>query len=362
VGNAVKFTERGFVKIAATWETNLEDRRRVHLIFEVSDSGVGIPPQRQSVIFEPFVQADAARDAERQGTGLGLSIVKRLTEAMGGTVGVESTVGRGSTFRVHFPDVEISAKLPISDRQADDKDVNFDDFLPARILVVDDNATNRDLIAGMFSRSQHTLFFAENGREAVDMMVREKPEIVFMDVRMPSMDGREALLEIRQRQGFEVLPVIALTASSLLDEENVMRRTFSGYIRKPFGRRQIYDELIHYLPKQGSIIAPESAPANGTALPDAPPVAPLGPAEATRLHRDLQRLLKDRWPNVRDSLAIGETTAFAREVSAIAAGDPALEEYGRDLERYAQTFSLIELERKVDQFPKLVEAATQSKS
>jgi len=353
VGNAVKFTEHGFVKLAATWEKKATDRSHIHLFFEVSDSGVGIPPERRSRIFEPFVQADTRRDAERQGTGLGLSIVKRLTDAMGGTVGVESTVGRGSVFRVHFPEVEVSAKLPVSDLVPTDKDVNFDDFQPSRVLVVDDNPTNRDLIAGMFAASHHQLIFASDGQEAVTVATREKPDVVLMDIRMPSMGGRDALAAIRARAGLEVLPVIAVTASSLLDTENEMRREFSGYVRKPFGRRQIYDELVHFLPK--------FQPGAGTEPKAATPVpvefSAVTVDDPDRLRRDLQRLLVERWPAVRDSLAIGETTAFAREVMAIAAGHPLLESYGRDLEQFAQNFSLADLEHQVQAFPAVVDEA-----
>jgi signal transduction histidine kinase len=354
VGNAVKFTDRGFVKLAATWEKKATDRSHIHLFFEVSDSGHGIPPERRNHIFEPFVQGDTRRDAERQGTGLGLSIVKRLTDAMGGSVGVESTVALGSVFRVHFPEVEVSAKLPVSDLQPTDKDVNFDDFRPSRLLVVDDNSINRDLIAGMFAATHHSLIFASDGREAVAAAVREKPDLVLMDIRMPEMDGRGALAEIRTRPGLEVLPVIAVTASSLLEMEGEMRRYFSGYIRKPFGRRQIYDELVHFLPK----FQPSSAPAPAQDGPA--PAATVKIEDPARLRRDLQRLLADHWPAVKDSLAIGETTAFAQEVSALSPGHPILEAYGRDLEKYAQTFSLLELERQLQDFPAIVDQTLHS--
>jgi signal transduction histidine kinase len=356
VGNAVKFTNQGFVKLAVTWEKKATDRSHIHLFFEVSDSGVGIPPEQRNHVFEPFVQSDTRRDIERQGTGLGLSIVKRLTDAMGGTVGVESTVGRGSLFRVHFPEVEVSAKLPVSDLQPTDKNVNFDDFRPSRLLVVDDNPTNRDLIAGMFAATNHRLVFASNGREAISAAVSEKPDLIFMDIRMPDMDGRGALAEIRKRPELEVLPVIAVTASTLLEMEGEMRRAFSGYIRKPFGRRQIYDELVQFLPKfePGSLPELPPAPRESTA-----PMA-VEIADPARLRRDLQRLLDERWPAVKDHLAIGETTAFAKEVSALSAGHPMLEAYGRDLEKYAQTFSLVELERQVQSFPTLVAETLQS--
>src|SRR5262249_51814594 len=103
-------------------------------------------------------------------------------------------------------------------------------------------------IAGMFRGSHHRLMFSDNGKDAVAKAESLKPDVIFLDLRMPGMDGREVLAKIRETAGLELLPIIATTASSLLDEENHLKERFSGYVRKPFSKHQLFDELAQFLP------------------------------------------------------------------------------------------------------------------
>ncbi len=249
VGNAVKFTDKGSVEVRVTWEKQ-ENHSHVTLVIEVQDTGVGIPQDRLDAIFKPFVQAGAHREKEKQGTGLGLAIVKRLTEIMGGTVTVASVPEQGSAFHLRFPNVPISTRLPASAKPAPAGEVDFNELRPATLLVVDDNETNCQLIAGMFAGSHHRLIFGSSGEEAVAKARELKPDILLLDVRMPGMDGDEALAEIRKTPGLEFLPVIAVTASSLANEENAQKERFSGYVRKPFSKRELFEELADFLPRQ----------------------------------------------------------------------------------------------------------------
>ena len=214
VGNAVKFTDKGGVEVRVTWEKQ-QTSSHITLVIEVQDTGVGIPQDRLDAIFKPFVQAGAHREKEKQGTGLGLSIVKRLTEIMGGTVTVASVMEQGSAFHLRFPNVPISARLPASEKSSPTGEVDFNELRPATLLVVDDNDTNCELIAGMFAGSHHRLVFGSSGEEAVAKARELKPDVLLLDVRMPGMDGDEALAEIRKMPGLEFLPVIAVTASNL---------------------------------------------------------------------------------------------------------------------------------------------------
>ena len=248
VGNAVKFTDKGGVEVRVTWEKQ-QTSSHITLVIEVQDTGVGIPQDKLDAIFKPFVQAGAHREKEKQGTGLGLSIVKRLTEIMGGTVTVASVMEQGSAFHLRFPNVPISARLPASEKSSPAGEVNFNELRPATLLVVDDNETNCELIAGMFAGSHHRLFFGSSGEEAVAKARELKPDILLLDVRMPGMDGDEALAEIRKTPGLEFLPVIAVTASNLMDQENSLKERFSGYVRKPFSKRELFDELADFLPR-----------------------------------------------------------------------------------------------------------------
>ena len=224
IGNAVKFTDKGGIEVRVTWEKQ-QPSSQVTLVIEIQDTGVGIPQDKLDTIFKPFVQAGAHREKEKQGTGLGLSIVKRLTEIMGGNVTVASVMEQGSAFHLRFPDVPISARLPASEKSSSAGEVNFNELRAATLLVVDDNETNCQLIAGMFAGSHHHLVFGSSGEEAVAKARELKPDILLLDVRMPGMGGHEALAEIRKTPGLEFLPIIAITASNLMSEENLLERT-----------------------------------------------------------------------------------------------------------------------------------------
>ena len=144
LSNAIKFTERGCVKTRVSWESQ-EDGRSGTLLIDVEDTGIGIPAEELEEVFKPFVQAESRQTAEKEGTGIGLTIVKRLTELMGGSLTVESTVGQGTVFHLRFANVPVSGRLPVGDHAEPGGAVDFNDFAPATLLVVDDNPTNRAL-------------------------------------------------------------------------------------------------------------------------------------------------------------------------------------------------------------------------
>lgn len=215
VGNAVKFTDQGNIYVRIQWEKQ-KTSSHITLLLEVQDTGVSIPPDKLEVIFKPLVQAGQHVDKEKAGTGLGLSIVKRLTELMGGTVAAASVPGKGSAFSLRFPDVPISARLQVTERLEVTTDTDFNQLRPATILVVDDNETNCQLVAGIFAGTHHKVAFCSNGGAALTQTRALKPDLILLNVRMPGMDGPETFAELRKIPGFELTPIIAATASSLL--------------------------------------------------------------------------------------------------------------------------------------------------
>jgi CheY-like chemotaxis protein/anti-sigma regulatory factor (Ser/Thr protein kinase) len=345
VGNAVKFTDQGRIDIKLSWERE-ERSSHINLLIEVSDTGVGIPEERLAVIFQPFVQAESHRAKERQGSGLGLSIVKRLTEAMDGTISVASVVGQGSSFRLRFKNVPISARLAASDQDEDGVAVDFNELKPAQILVVDDNEQNRELLAGIFNGTHHRLVFGRNGREAVEKAREARPDVTLLDIRMPEMNGEVALSAIRQTPGLELMPVIAVTASSMIEQDLTLEEKFNGFLRKPFSRRQLFAELAHFLPRQ-----PKS-----TDAPHDPEISAIG-GDWRDLASQLRRMTEEEWPALRDGLAINESLAFARKLEALGRKTNCrpLLKYAQSVSGHAESYAAGPLERQLLEFPALVD-------
>src|SRR5690606_33565445 len=165
------------------------------LEFAVTDTGIGISKDQMSQIFRPFYQADSRNSRQFQGTGLGLNICERLAILMGGSVTVVSELGRGSTFRLSITASKCSLPAVKEDRPGDA--VDFNRLAPAKILIADDVPMNRELIRGYFHGSHHELYEAENGEQAIVLCKKYLPDVVFIDVRMPVMDGREARLRLK---------------------------------------------------------------------------------------------------------------------------------------------------------------------
>jgi signal transduction histidine kinase/CheY-like chemotaxis protein len=349
VGNAIKFTDRGSVDVRVSSQKQ-GGNERIGLFIEVVDTGLGIPKDRLDAIFKPFVQAGVHREKEIQGTGLGLSIVKRLTELMGGVVTVTSVLGEGSVFSLHFPHIPVSVRLPASAKIIAEGKVDFNRLRSSSLLVTDDNEANRQYIEGIFKKTHHRLIFCSSGEDAVLRAREIMPDIVLLDVRMPGMDGRQALAQIRKIPGLELVPAIAVTGSSQKDG------FFSGYVHKPFSPSELFDELAEFLPRHG---APDDSAYLETALPAEAPTGPV-PDE---LLSQLRQLLADPWPGLRDSMAVNETKTFAcrLEILAVQWHCNQLAAYGAKLRHDAETYAVKDLEKHLGEFAVLVETFAQNK-
>jgi PAS domain S-box-containing protein len=235
VGNAVKFTRSGHITLRLTG-AETEEKRYLRLRFEVADTGVGIDPALRPILFEAFTQADASTTRKFGGTGLGLAICKRLVGMMGGSIGVESEVGRGSTFwftvRVALAaPVALPAPAGSGEAAADGAGGNT-----IRLLLAEDNQVNRLLIVTMLQRMGHSVTAVNNGVEAVAAAAAARYDVILMDMQMPEMDGDTAAAAIRAQDGpCARVPIIALTADVMPEERarRMLSRLFDEYVTKP---------------------------------------------------------------------------------------------------------------------------------
>ena len=244
LGNALKFTESGSVTAYASAVGS-------ELRFEVTDTGIGIPVEKQGQIFEAFSQVDGSITRRFGGTGLGLTICSRLVERMGGSIGVISTEGQGSTFaftvraeRRHGIVVQNTPENTDAPRPA---------LSPLRILMAEDNKVNQAVVSRILERAGHTVTIAVNGEEAAEMYLASGFDLVLMDVHMPVLDGFEATARIREmeRSKGTHTPLIALTANAMDgDRERCLRAGMDGYISKPVRRDELLDTIAQFAPKR----------------------------------------------------------------------------------------------------------------
>jgi len=239
LNNAVKFTDEGSVALSASASSVGDgDDLEVHIM--VSDTGIGIPPDRMDRLFESFGQADISISRRYGGTGLGLAISKRLAEAMGGTMWAESegVPGRGSVLHVTFVTQEAEAlagedgDAPLA--TAADLDPGQAERHPLRILLAEDNAVNQKLALRLFALMGYNVDVAANGLEAVDAVERQPYDVVFMDIQMPEMDGLEATRQIRARAAGGGPRIVAMTANAMDgDRDACLAAGMDDYVGKP---------------------------------------------------------------------------------------------------------------------------------
>lgn len=237
VSNALKYTERGEVEISA--EATRSGAPQTQLVFSVRDTGVGISAADLERIFQPFFQAEYGA-ALGEGTGLGLTISKDYAKLLGGDLSVESEPHRGSTFRLAIP-VEPAQELPLQHDARGSVVGLAAEQPPCRLLVVDDNADSRRLLEEVFKRADFLVHTANNGEEAVHGFLSWHPDLIWMDMRMPVMDGYEATRRIRSLPGGKTVKIVALTASAFEEDRGrIFAAGCDDVLSKPFEKEQLF--------------------------------------------------------------------------------------------------------------------------
>ncbi len=293
LSNAIKFTEPDRKVVLRITGSPMGASWSPEMVLEVEDQGIGMNAEQLARIFAPFQQGDSSTTRKYGGTGLGLSITRRLAEAMGGEITVESEPGAGSTFRVRFPIRQLAANVRWVDARRVPmlgRGVENDAARPAtppalsgRVLLADDSPDNRRILEAFLAPTGLDAVTVENGRAAVDIAMSSEFDVILLDMQMPELDGYGAASLLRER-GF-TRPIIALTAHAMSeDRDRCLAAGCSEYLSKPVDRTLLYSLLAGLLPARCP--APTSA---GVGVPDD---AARAPAERSRLG-EFDRLVQD---------------------------------------------------------------------
>ena len=257
VDNAVKFTERGHIHI----NVSLEQRQAKPFIrFDIEDTGIGIPPDKQKLIFESFAQADGSTSRKYGGTGLGLTITKQLAKLLGGELTVTSKVGKGSVFSLIIPaGVDVNKQLPL-DGYGIDSELNASRHshtqprFSGHVLVAEDDRISQVLVKSILKRLGLQITIAENGNQVLQKALTQQFDLIFMDIQMPNMNGYEATTELRNK-GLRT-PIVALTAFVMKgDEEKCIEAGCDGYLAKPIDQRELVKTISKYLAPDESTVS-----------------------------------------------------------------------------------------------------------
>ncbi|WP_197046979.1 PAS domain S-box protein [Paucibacter sp. KBW04] len=301
LSNAIKFTERGSVELRVRCEPSSEGVAQLRI--EVQDTGIGMQAQQMSRLFEAFHQADASITRRFGGTGLGLAISKRLAQLMGGSIGVQSSPGLGSTFWVEFPlsAVLAEAQTPQPGPVQAPKPSGSSILRGARILVAEDDFINQEVAGALLESHGVVTEMADNGLEAVRKAAEKPYDLILMDVHMPEMDGLQATVQIRQTQAGATIPIIAMTASAFAEDRmHCISAGMNDFLAKPVAPDELERCLRNWLP----------ASAGSEPVPTPSPLPPSKPAPSYI-----------SWPALLDQLLSLQTLLQSQDTAAIDAID-----------------------------------------
>ncbi|MCZ4695226.1 PAS domain S-box protein [Ancylomarina euxinus] len=347
IGNALKFTDKGHVILTVDVHRNLIDN--YDLILHVEDTGIGIPISQQELIFEPFSQ-QAGQNSKYGGTGLGLSITKKLIENMGGTISLESKVDKGSNFKITIPNIPaLTDQSEIHEDKFDHSATRFDE---ARILLVDDNAENRNLIKDLLEHSQLTVFEATNGEEAIVIAKEHQPDLILMDLRMPVMDGYEATRILKNTKSTKSIPIIAISASTRKIMNGDRSKTiFDEFLMKPLDAADLFVKMKKYLNHKSVVkTVDEDADTLNIALTDEQL------QNLPELIATLENSFIPTYMHVSNSQMIDEIEEFGKDLQILAKNSQIkpLLNHATDICSLADNFEIEKLLKTLGEFPKII--------
>ena len=339
VGNAIKFTEKGYVKVSIkTLPTSTRSSGSIDLQLIVEDTGIGIAASETKRIFEPFTQISGQSIKKYGGTGLGLSITKKLVEMLNGTLSVESAQGKGSTFYIEFPNVQIAATDSLPNETEDFYFWKYS-FTGETILVVDDIETNRYLLKEWLTKSGIRVILAGNGCEALKACELKKPDLIITDIDMPVMDGIEATAKLKENPETSSIPIIVISASNI---DGLPQDAFDDFLLKPVNPGQLLDKIAKLLQNESR----EEIDSSIEKEVDHLSLHSLNPEVVAEISNVLSPLLM----KVESSLVISDVKSLAQKLITI--GQKYQIEFliaqGKELMGYAECYDIVKMKLKIN--------------
>ncbi len=354
VGNAVKFTEKGWIKLSVKKTGGQNEENACDLHITIEDTGMGIPEDDLDTIFDSFKQQTGHDTARFGGTGLGLAICKSLIEMMNGQISVESVIGKGSVFKILFSNVEIaSEEVAVIEEGFNLENFSFE---AGKVLVVDDVKSNRDLLYELLIKINLKVVTAENGHEAIVISPEFQPDIILMDIRMPVMDGLEATKRLRDNEKTRKIPIIAVTASSVaMNQNDILKKGFDGFLSKPVKINKLVSELSQYL-----TVAVEEGNVKDDIEIETPVFTNDAPAESLSVHPQLLSTLEtefmQKWEGFQERQPIEDVKNFGTDLKDLGLeyNLNLLSEYGDRLIIHVDNFDVINMQQSISEFPDLL--------
>jgi len=352
IGNAVKFTSSGSIKVSAHKLPSKKDSSRLTLCFEIRDSGIGIAKDQMELIFDAFQQQAGQDNTQYGGTGLGLTITKRLVEMMGGNIELESQLNEGSIFRVILNDVAISSIQNIRDFKKDEaSEVTFHG---GSVMVVDDIVSNRSLVRSFLKSTNLEVIEAIHGKDAIEKAKTNHPDVILMDIKMPVMNGYKAVKVLKSDMALKHIPVIILTASAMKrDEKRIQDIGADGYLRKPVSRLELIKELSQHLAHITHNMESSQISVDHVSL--------YGDIDYNAVHRDewlkaihiIENKHMGQWKEVKDTVILNEIELFAQSIYTVGQSMDVkpVKDWGQQLLNKTSNFEMGFVHKMIQGFP-----------
>ena len=344
IGNALKFTEKGYVKLRVNFSYDLHRCNLGELLLEVEDTGIGISRNRQEKIFTAFTQGNGQIDRQYGGTGLGLAIVRKLVELLEGNIELNSQLGDGSRFSFAFPNVRVINSIRESE-SSNIIDEDLSQFPLKKVLIADDVVSNLELIGGYFGDTHCELFLASNGKKALQIAQQQLPSLILLDIKMPGMNGDRIASILKQSEATKHIPIVIVTATSDKSYREDLQEICQGYLYKPVRRYQ----LVEVLKRVFTTPPVKPAPTEETTVT---------PVEANRLPELIAKLQGEEafWQIISQTLRSRDLRDFATRLGAWGQEHQCqeLQDYANRLQQQLEDFDWGKLPQTVKEFPELV--------